>query len=201
MDKGLLIVVSGPSGTGKGTVCAKLTDNAADMYLSVSTTTRDQRAGETAGVTYNYISVEQFKELIQSESMLEWAVYNGNYYGTPKACIQDKLNAGINVILEIDVQGALKIKENNPDAVLVFICPPSMEELKNRLVLRGRETEEQIKERIEAAEFELDKAKEYNYVLVNDNLDTCVDDVRAVIRAEAHAIRHNKELIDSIMKS
>ena len=135
MSKGILYVMSGPSGTGKGTVCAELIEKR-DIHLSVSTTSRNQRTGEIAGVTYNYTSAEKFREMVDNEELLEWAVYNGNYYGTPKAQIMQMLEDGKDVLLEIEPQGALKVKAEFPETVLIFIIPPSMEILRQRLVDR-----------------------------------------------------------------
>lgn len=180
MSKGSLFVISGPSGTGKGTVCEALLKTE-ELFLSVSATTRDMRAGEQDGVTYYFISEEDFKDRIINEQMLEWAIYNDCYYGTPKDRVEAMLDEGKDVILEIEAQGALKVKEMLPETVLIFIVPPSMAELKRRLVSRGRETEAQIKKRLDAAKWEFEQAFKYNYVVVNDDLDECVDQVRHII--------------------
>ena len=149
MSRGVLFVMSGPSGTGKGTICSKLLSNKEnDVFLSVSSTTREIRKGEIDGETYNYTTVENFKKMIDNGEMLEYAMYNGNYYGTPKKAVEDVLSSGRNVLLEIEPQGALKIKEMFPEAVLMFIIPPSMKVLRQRLEDRGRESEEQIIERL-----------------------------------------------------
>lgn len=180
MNKGALFVMSGPSGTGKGTIC-KVLQYDDNVFLSVSSTTREKRLGETEGVTYNYTTREEFRSMIDSGMMLEWATYDGNYYGTPKKTVDNMLNEGKNVILEIDVQGAFKVKEIFPETVMIFVLPPSMEELKKRLIERGREGESSIKARMEAAKAELELAARYNYVIVNDNLQRCVDEVRDII--------------------
>lgn len=180
--KGILFVLSGPSGTGKGTICKELMNRGEELYLSVSTTTRECRKGEEPGVTYNYVSTETFKRMIDDGEMLEYAMYNGNYYGTPKGSVTKLLEEGKDVLLEIEPQGALQVKKLVPEAVLLFIIPPSMQELKNRLVGRGRETDDEIKERINAARWELAQADKYAVHIINDELDKCVDDVISYIQ-------------------
>jgi guanylate kinase len=197
MNKQLLVVISGPSGTGKGTVCEKLLEDET-IFLSVSATSREQRVGETAGVTYHYHSAEQFEKLISSGKMLEWAKYNGNYYGTPKDKVLEMMEAGRDVLLEIDVQGALQVKKAFSDAVLIFILPPSAAELRRRLTERGRENAEQIEERIGAAYKEICVAEEYDYVIVNDNLDECVTSVLEVMRAEKRRVCRNTDKLDAL---
>ena len=172
MSRGILFVMSGPSGTGKGTICSELLKKE-DIFLSVSSTTREKRKGEIDGVTYNYTTTADFEDMINNGEMLEYAVYNGNYYGTPRKTVEKMLSEGTNVLLEIEVQGALKVKKLFEDANLIFVVPPSMPELKRRLVERGRETEEQIEERIKTAKWELEQSGKYNYVVVNDNLERC----------------------------
>lgn len=182
MNKGNLYVISGPSGTGKGTVCEEILKRE-DIYLSVSATTRDRRNNETEGVTYNYTTKEQFEDMISNNQMLEWAIYNGNYYGTPKKNVESLLEQGKNVLLEIEPQGALKVKQLMPEAVLIFLIPPSMKELKKRLSERGRENEEQIKERLGAAAWEIEQAPKYNEIVVNDCLEECVDNIISIMHA------------------
>ena len=176
MSKGILFVMSGPSGTGKGTICDELLKRY-DIFLSVSTTTREIRKGETEGVTYNYTTVANFERMIKNDEMLEYAKYGNNYYGTPQKTVREMIDSGKNVLLEIEPQGAMQVKKIFTDAILMFIVPPSMAELKKRLTERGRENEEQIDERLTAARWEFGEAVNYNKVFINDDLDECVEAV------------------------
>ena len=188
--------MSGPSGTGKGTICGKLLANKEnDVFLSVSSTTREIRKGEIDGETYNYTTVENFKKMIDNGEMLEYAMYNGNYYGTPKKAVEDVLSSGRNVLLEIEPQGALKIKEMFPEAVLMFIIPPSMKVLRQRLEDRGRESEDQIIERLEAAKWEFTQSPKYEYIFVNDDLDVCVREVEEAMRDKVI----KRDLVDKLL--
>ena len=195
--KGLLIVMSGPSGTGKGTVCEELKKDDS-IFVSVSMTSRNIRENEIDGVTYYYTTPENFENMINSGKMLEWAQYNGNYYGTPREAVEKMLDDGKNVLLEIEVQGALQIKKNFPEAILIFVVPPSIEVLRKRLVERGRESIEEIENRIETAKWEITKSDEYNYIVVNDDLAECVGDVFDIIKAEGHKTERNTQLIDNL---
>lgn len=181
MNKGVLFIMSGPSGSGKGTIC-KVLEKEKDIFLSVSSTTREKRVGEIDGVTYDYTSRENFKKMIAEEQMLEWAEYDGNFYGTRKSAVEDMLEEGKDVILEIDVQGAFKVKEIFPETVMIFVLPPSMGELRKRLVERGREDEERINSRMKTALGELELAERYNYIVVNDDLENCIEAVKKIIR-------------------
>ena len=183
MIRGTLYIISGPSGTGKGTICDMLKGE--NLYLSISSTTRERRSGEEDGVTYNYTTVEHFEEMIENGEMLEFAKYGDNYYGTPRKHIEERLSKGIDVMLEIEPQGAMQVKKIYPDAVMIFILPPSMAELKRRLIDRGRESGEQINERLKNARWEFSQAPFYNRIFINDNLDECVGAVREFFRETA----------------
>ncbi len=184
--KGNLIVLSGPSGCGKGTVLNYFFNNHSDypVCYSVSATTRQPREGEKEGVNYYYVTKDKFKEMIDNDGLLEWASFCENYYGTPKQKVIDKLNDGYDVILEIEVQGAMQIKQKMPDAVLVFILPPSFEILRERLVGRNTETEEVIKKRLNQAREELKTVKNYAYILVNDDAQNAAERFYAILTAE-----------------
>ncbi len=184
--KGKLLIVSGPSGVGKGTVLSELFRMSDEFVYSVSATTRAPREGETDGVNYFYKTTEQFEKMIAEGELLEYARYNGNYYGTPKAYVESKLEEGKNVILEIEVQGAMQIKKLCPEAVMIFIAPESKQVLRDRLVGRGTETKDVIENRISIAEKELRACLMYDYITVNKQgfADECAKDIMAAVRAE-----------------
>lgn len=187
-SKGNLIVISGPSGVGKGTVCRRLLQECKDLSLSISATTRAPRTEDTDGITYYFKTREEFEAMIKNGDFLEWAMYNNNYYGTPLLPVQEKLDMGHNVLLEIDVQGALHVKSNFPDGIYIFIAPPDLDTLHRRLVGRGTENPEEIARRISAADLELSKQKEYDYVVVNDVLEKAVRDVKEIIHTRSVAL-------------
>lgn len=199
MNKGMLIVVSGPSGCGKGTVLAEILKSDRIFY-SVSATTRSPRPGETDGVNYYFLTKEKFEQLTREDGMLEYASYCGNYYGTPKKPVEDMLKQGKHVILEIEVQGAMKIMEKCPEAVFVFILPPSLKELERRLNKRGTEAEDVVKKRLSEAAGEIKQAYKYNYAVINGELSEAVDDLKAIIRAEELKAKNSKSLIDKVLE-
>ena len=184
MSEGRLIVLSGPSGCGKGTMIEQILKDGGYM-VSVSATTRAPRTGETNGVNYHFLSREEFEQRIAGNGLLEYAEYCGNYYGTPRREVEAALAEGRNVILEIEVQGALQVKKRFPEAVLIFTIPPSIDELRRRLHKRGTETEDVIEKRIARALDELPIAKQYDYIILNDALEDAVRDFFAVMRAES----------------
>lgn len=181
MDKGKFIVISGPSGVGKGTICNKLI-NELNAWYSVSTTTRTPREGEVNGVNYFFVTKEEFEDKIKNGEFLEYNVYNNNYYGTSKKVVLDKMNKGINVFSEIDVNGAHNIKKIFPDALLIYIAPPSIEALRERLIGRGTESIEKIEQRLEIAKKELEEINFYDYVVVNDDIEKATNEVREIIK-------------------
>lgn len=193
--QGVLVVFSGPSGSGKGTVLKEALKKSDDLKVSVSVTTRKPREGEVDGVDYIFYSQEQFKDLASQDGFLEWACFCENYYGTPKAQVEALLNAGKNVVLEIEVQGAMEIRKKCPEAVLVFNLPPSMEELKNRLEGRKTETADVIKKRLDTAVWEISQAEQYDYILVNDKIDKATDTLLAIIEGAKCETKRNKGLL------
>ena len=196
--KGVIAVVSGPSGVGKGTICTYLTEKYDDFFLSVSATSRHPRPNEVDGVHYHFKTPEQFKEMIENDEFLEYAGYVDKFYGTPKAPCYEHVEKGINAILEIEVQGGTKVKEKEPDTVMIFIVPPSMEELENRLKGRGTETDETFNKRFAIAKEEIKRACEYDYIVVNDSVSLCADKVCSIIEAETHKFSRMKALVDDM---
>ena len=184
-SKGTLIVISAPSGSGKGSVIDGLLKNdSKNRWLSVSTTSRPMRSNDIPGVTYNFVTKEEFEKKIEEGYFLEYTNYVGNYYGTPKEFISDKLNSGIDVILEVEIEGASNIKKLIPEALFIFIMPPSLQEMVRRLKKRGTDSKEKILERFHTAYKEVNEVTKYNYVVVNDKLEDAIDKVEAIIKAE-----------------
>lgn len=199
MRKGLLVVVSGPSGAGKGTICQALLEKTTLAY-SVSATTRKPRAGEVDGESYYFLSVEAFEEMIEKDELLEWAKVYDNYYGTPLKKVEEKLAAGEDILLEIDTQGAMKVREKFPEGVYIFILPPSLTELERRIRGRDTETEDVLQKRLAAAISEIEAGKCYKYVVTNDEVDGAVESVCAILAAERRLVTRNGELFDEIEK-
>lgn len=201
-NKGLLVVVSAPSGCGKDTIISEVLKNLGDeAALSVSMTTRAIRPGETEGVNYYYVSVDEFKRHISCGDMLEYTSYGSNYYGTPIKPVKDKLGEGKIVFLIIEVEGGENVKKVFPDAKKIFIIPPSMKELENRLRIRGTDSEESIRERLEIAKTELERADEYDYVIENSVLENAVDDVMSIIRAQRLETIYMQNKIREVIKN
>lgn len=183
-NKGLLIVVSGPSGAGKDTICQKLIKENSNIWMSVSMTTRKPRPLEKDGVDYFFVSSEEFENKISNGTFLEYASYNDNYYGTPKDKVEEKLNEGKDVILVIDINGAVNIKKIIPSVLFIFIMPPDMETLKNRLIGRKTESKDKVVQRFITAYNEVNNYKKYNYVVVNDKVEDAVNKVKSIIQSE-----------------
>lgn len=199
MQKGLLIVVSSPSGGGKGTILKALFERNSNLKMSVSATTRAPRPGEQNGVHYYFISKDEFRQNIESGSMLEYAEYCENFYGTPKAPVEAWLNAGYDVVLEIEVQGGRQIKAAAPDCVSLFILPPSLEILEQRLRGRGTESEEIVSKRLAAAEDEIRCVKDYDYVIVNDTINQAVLEIESIIAAEKLRVSRENNIVERIL--
>ncbi|GGF87665.1 guanylate kinase [Paenibacillus aceti] len=194
MAKGLLIVLSGPSGVGKGTVCNELRARMPELVYSVSATTRQPRLGEENGVNYFFKTREQFLDMIEKDQLLEYAEYVGNFYGTPRDFVEKTIESGRDIILEIEVQGALKVKEKFPEGVFVFMLPPSLDELKDRIQGRGTESQATIDHRMSVAADEINLLEQYDYAVVNDEIDLACQRIQAIITAEHCKIRKPAEV-------
>lgn len=197
-DRGILVVVSGFSGAGKGTLMKRLMEKYDNYALSVSATTRDPRPGEEHGREYFFHTKKEFEELILEDALVEYAQYVDNYYGTPKAYVEKQLNMGKDVILEIEIQGALKVKKKMPNTLLLFVTPPNAEELKKRLINRGTESLEVIESRLSRASEEAKGMSEYDYILINDVIEDCVDHMHSIIQSQHDAVRNRQEFIKEI---
>lgn len=198
-NKGTLYIISAPSGTGKGTIVAELLRSDPSIFFSVSATTRSPREGEVHGVNYLFISREEFLKTAENGGMLEYAEFCENFYGTPKKPVTDALEAGRDVILEIETVGAMKVMQSVPEAVSIFILPPSIAELRHRLEVRGTETKEVIDKRISEARAEIEKALNYEYVVVNDDLEKAIDDVKTVMKAAKKMKKLNSDTIKGVL--
>lgn len=199
-SKGILIVVSGFSGAGKGTLMKKLVEEYEGYSLSISATTRKPRPGEEDGREYFFLTREEFEQKIADNALIEHAQYCENYYGTPRDYVEEQMALGRDVILEIEIQGALAVKKQYPDAVLLFVAPPSAEELRRRLSGRGTESAEVIDKRLRRAKEEAQGIEAYDYLLINDDLETCVKELHAIIDAAHHAPVRNEEFIEKIRR-
>ena len=197
-QKGILVVVSGFSGVGKGTLMRRLTEKYDDYALSISATTRQPREGEKDGREYFFHTKEEFEKMISEDALVEYACYCGNYYGTPSAYVEEQRNAGRDVILEIEIQGALKIREKFPDALLLFVMPPSAKVLKERLIGRGTESSEIIEARLKRAAAEAEGVENYDYMLVNDDLEVCVEEMHSLISCQRNRVNRNLDFIQQV---
>lgn len=201
MSKGILFVVSAPAGCGKDSILERALSKDINLTYSVSATTRAIRAGETEGISYYFKTREEFEKMISAGELLEHTEYCGNYYGTPKQTVEEVLADGKNVVLKIETEGAANVKKMLPEAVLIFILPPSMEELSRRLHKRGTEDEETIQKRLKQAETEISNAYDYDYVIVNGELDAAVNDFVSIVKAEGFRTGRNTEIISKLNKS
>ncbi len=199
-NKGLLLVVSGPSGVGKGTVCKYLAENETDIFLSVSATSRKPREGEVDGQHYYFVTQEKFDSMIENDELLEYAKYISSSYGTPKKPCFERLDKGDSVILEIEVQGGTEVKEKYPETVMIFMVPPTMEILKDRLTGRGTETEEVVEQRIKRAYEEFGYLDKYDYIVVNDDVEKASERIKAIICAEKQKMQRTAEKIKKELK-
>lgn len=199
-QQGLLLVVSGPSGAGKGTICGLLREQMPNLGYSISATTRQPRVGEIDGKNYFFKTVAEFKEMISQEQLLEYAEVYGNYYGTPRKFVMDQLDAGKDVLLEIDIQGALQVKKRFPQGVFVFIVPPSLEILAKRLRGRGTDAEDVIERRLASAVAELGYASEYDYILINDIAEEEAEKLLNIMKAERNKVERKLSVVDEIIK-
>lgn len=199
MNKGLLLMVLSPSGGGKGSILKGVFEQNKGMMFSVSATTRAPRPGEEHGKQYYFVTRSEFEEMIKNNELIEYTEYCGNYYGTPKKAVENWLESGHDVVLEIEVDGGLQIKKLMPECISIFILPPSLEILENRLRRRGTESDEVIEGRLKAAKTEIPYALEHDYIVVNDELEKAVEDVNAIIRAEKLKSKLNREIVERIL--
>ena len=200
MNKGRLFVISGPSGCGKDAIIKRVLAELPDIYFSISSITRPMRDNEVQGEKYNFISLDEFEQLIKNDGLLEYNEYLGNYYGTPKRPIEKAIKNGKEAIVEVDVNGAANIRKINPDIVSIFILPPSLEELKKRLIGRGTESEDIVKKRLMSARDEIARANEYDYIIINDCLEDAVNDFITIIKSDRHSTNRTKYLIEEVLK-
>ncbi|MBQ3817523.1 MAG: guanylate kinase [Clostridia bacterium] len=200
MSKGGVFVISGPSGSGKDTLLVKLFERMPELKFSISCITRAMRQGEKQGEKYNFISKQQFQQMLDKDEFLEHNSYVGNYYGTPKHPVLQAIEQGEDMVIEVDVNGAKQIREKLPEVVSIFIMPPSFEELKARLSGRGTESEAAVKERMENSLKEIERASEYDYIIINDDIDTAVRDIQSVILSNRLSLKRTRYIIDEVLK-
>lgn len=199
-QQGILLILSGPSGTGKGTICKELLRSYPSLNYSISVTTRQPRIGESEGVNYFFVSNAKFQSMIQDDELLEFAEVYGNYYGTPRYHVMELLNKGLDVVLEIDIQGAMQIKDKFPEGVFVYIAPPSLDELASRIYKRGTDSIEVIKTRLQSANYELELAHQYDYIVVNDTVSSALRKIASIMDAEKCKSSRNKDMINNLCK-
>ena len=200
MSKGGVFIVSGPSGSGKDTLLKELFKKRPEIGFSISSITRDMRVGEVQGEKYNFITKQEFEKMIADDALLEHNVFVGNYYGTPKAPVIKAVSEGRDFVIEVDVNGAAQIRQKMPEVKSIFIMPPSFEELKRRLSGRGTEEPEVIEKRMQSALGEIARATEYDYIVVNDDIDTAVDDIISIISSESLKLERQKHIIDEVLE-
>ena len=200
LNKGGVFIVSGPSGSGKDTLLSVLFKKRPEIGFSISSITRDMRVGEKQGEKYNFISRSEFEAMIDKDELLEYNVYVGNYYGTPKAPVVKAVNEGRDFIIEVDVNGAEQIRKKMPEAVSIFIMPPSYSELERRLTGRGTDSKEVIAERMQSSLKEIARSTEYDYIVVNDDIDTAVNDIISIISSESLKLERQKHIIDEVLE-
>ena len=197
---GILIVISGPSATGKGTVCKNLMEVNPNLEYSTSVTTREPRKGEKEGINYFFRTPEEFQQMIRQDELLEWAEVYGNFYGTPRSHVQAYLESGKDIVLEIDTQGALQVKSRFPQGVFIFLMPPSLEELACRIQKRGSETPEAMERRLKSARLEIGSAFQYNYLVVNDDVDQAVFQIQQILAAEKCRMDRNLYAVNQMQQ-
>lgn len=200
-EHGILVVFSGPSGAGKGTILQRYFRDAPPAVLSVSATTRKPRPGEIDGVHYRFVTRESFEEMIANNDVLEYNIYNGNYYGSPRGPIEEELKKGHDVILEIETNGAGHIRRMFPSALSIFVVPPTFEELKSRLIGRGTETPEEIQKRLEKGRKEIEMALDYDYIVVNDEVETAARRLAEIIRSARWSKKFNQQFIQEVLNN
>ena len=201
MNKGGVFIISGPSGSGKDTLLVELFKKRPEIKFSISSITRPMRVGEVEGQKYNFISKEKFESMLENDRLLEHNVYVGNHYGTPKAPVVEATEKGYDMVIEVDVNGARQIREKLPEAISIFIMPPSFEELKRRLSGRGTESPEVIEKRMQSSLSEISRATEYDFIVVNDDIDTAVDDIIEIISGSRLMLKRQTHIIDEVLKN